>query len=559
VYTGAYLDRNITQQNDYTNYSRGPFASYYQCNYPGYPFVGGEPTTVNGKPTGTPVPGFCYSPSAYWTDNQKDTHLSHEIRLSTPDEWRIRGLIGGFYEKYSIYEQTDWFYETSPNFYPVGPLTLNPATGMPSLPTVSNPNVRPAGDAFFDDVLRGYTQWAGFGSVDFDLVPKTLTLTGGLRYYSMNTFEKGAYVGSFGCEIHGPYDSGTAKAPFVPPNPCVSTPATYNIGGEYGSTLSNAGNLDADNLQKTFSGVKGRANLTWHITPDILAYYTWSQGFRPGGFNRGSGVISSTSPLYGIFSTPLYYSPDTLTNNEVGWKTEWLDHRLQVNGAVYQEDWKNTQIEIFDPSVTGNLTFTTNGPDYRVRGVELQFIALPVQGLQLSGALAWNSSQETTTVYLTDPKTGQPIILNPNPFGTIGTPLAQSPPFSGNIRARYSFSLPSDYDAFVQVGAVHQAHSYASTDKVTQELVTHDPVPAQCPLTVPLNPECTTAYDDPPFTIYDASAGVSKRSWTATLYVQNLTDTLAITSANYREFVKSETVVPPRTIGLQVSYKFSEK
>ena len=28
------------------------------------------------------------------------------------------------------------------------------------------------------------------------------------------------------------------------------------------------------------------ANLTWHITPDVMAYYTWSQGFRPGGFNR---------------------------------------------------------------------------------------------------------------------------------------------------------------------------------------------------------------------------------------------------------------------------------
>ena len=556
VYTGAYLDRNITQQQDYTNYSRGEFAGYYQCNYPGYPFHQDQPTLL---PNGKPTPGYCYSPSAYWTDNQKDTHLSHEVRLSTPEDWRIRGLIGGFYENYSIYEQTDWFYETSPNFYPVGPPTVNPATGMPLQPTVSNPDIRPMGDAFFDDIKRGYTQWAGFTSVDFDLIPKSLTLTGGLRYYSMSTFEKGAYVGSFGCEINGPYDSANALtgAPFVPPNPCQSTPANYNTGGEYNPVLSNLGNLDADNLQKTFSGVKGRANLTWHVTPDILAYYTWSQGFRPGGFNRGQGILPTTSPLYGIFSTPLYYAPDTLTNNEVGWKTEWLDRRLQINGAVYQEDWKHTQIEIFDPSVTGNLTFTTNGPDYRVRGVELQFVALPVQGLQITGALAWNSSNETSTVNFTNPKTGQPIVLNPNPFGEIGTPLAQSPPFSGNVRARYSFSLLSDYDAFVQAGAVHQAHSYASTDKVTQELVAAGG--GACPTSAPLNPQCTTAYDDPPFTIYDASAGVSKRSWTAVLYVHNLTNALAITSANYREFVKSEMVLPPRTIGLEVSYKFSEK
>jgi len=400
VYTGAYLDRNITQQQDYTNYSRGPFASYYQCNYPGYPFVGGAPTMVHGAP----APGFCYSPSAYWTDNQRDTHQSHEIRLSTPNDLPVRGLIGGFYEKYTIYEQTDWFYETSPNFYPVGPPTVNSNTGAPLLPSVQNPNVRPLGDAFFDDIRRGYTQWAGFASVDFDIVPKTLTLTGGIRYYSMATFEKGAYVGSFGCEINGPYDSANAitGAPFVPPDPCVTTAATYNTGGEYNPLLSNSGNLDGDNLQKTFSGVKGRGNLTWHITPDILAYYTWSQGFRPGGFNRGAGVLAPTSPLYGIFSTPLYYAPDQLTNNEVGWKTEWLDRHLQLNGAVYQEDWKNTQIEIFDPSVTGDLTFTTNGPNYRVRGLELQFVALPVQGLQISGALAWNSSSRANSTRRTN-------------------------------------------------------------------------------------------------------------------------------------------------------------
>jgi iron complex outermembrane recepter protein len=546
VYTGAYLDRTITQQQDYTNYSRGQFAGYYQCNYPGYPFVGGQPTPNSA--------GFCYSPSAFWTDNQKDTHLSHEIRLSTPNDWRIRGLIGGFYERYDIYEQTDWHYGTSPNFYPVGPPTLDPTTCNPTsnpmcntlLPTVSNPNVRPAGDMFFDDVKRGYTQWAGFASADFDIVPKTLTLTGGIRYYSMDTFEKGAYVGSFGCEINGPYDSGTPATPVVPPNPCVSTPAT--------GALSNLGNLDADHLQKTFSGAKGRANLTWHIRPDILAYYTWSQGFRPGGFNRGAGIVPKTSPLYTIFSTPLYYSPDTLTNNEVGWKTEWLDRHLQVNGAVYQENWKGTQLEVFDPAVTGNLTFTTNGPDYRVRGLELQFIALPVQGLQISGALAWNRSEETSTVNFTT-KAGQPIPLNPNPFGELGTPLAQSPPFSGNIRARYSFPV-ADYQAFVQVGAVHQAHSYASTDKVTLELVTHDPVPVAC---TQASPGCTTAYDDPAFTIYDAAAGVGKDTWEAQLFVQNFNDERAVTWSNYREFVKSETIAPPRTIGLRMTYRFSGK
>ncbi len=40
------------------------------------------------------------------------------------------------------------------------------------------------------------------------------------------------------------------------------------------------------NLKKSESGTKYRGNLTWHITPDVMVYYTYSEGFRPGGFNR---------------------------------------------------------------------------------------------------------------------------------------------------------------------------------------------------------------------------------------------------------------------------------
>jgi outer membrane receptor protein involved in Fe transport len=40
------------------------------------------------------------------------------------------------------------------------------------------------------------------------------------------------------------------------------------------------------NLSQTESGFRSRANLTWHVTPDAMVYYTFSQGFRPGGFNR---------------------------------------------------------------------------------------------------------------------------------------------------------------------------------------------------------------------------------------------------------------------------------
>src|SRR6185437_4759028 len=95
-------------------------------------------------------------------------------------------------------------------------------------------------------------------------------------------------------------------------------------------------------------GTRSRINLTYHVTPDVMAYYTYSQGFRPGGFNRSqhTGTIPGTV-VNGVlqpsqtYRTPLAWAPDTLINNEVGAKTEWFNHRLQLNFAIYQEDWNN--------------------------------------------------------------------------------------------------------------------------------------------------------------------------------------------------------------------------
>ena len=48
----------------------------------------------------------------------------------------------------------------------------------------------------------------------------------------------------------------------------------------------------------------------------------------------------------GAGAAPLAFAPDNLTNNELGWKTMWMDRRIQWNGAIYQEDWNNAQINV---------------------------------------------------------------------------------------------------------------------------------------------------------------------------------------------------------------------
>ncbi len=92
VYSGGYLVRDVDQVGDYTNYARGVFADYYQCY---------------GAYAGTPT---CFSPSSTWREVEKNKHQSHELRLSTPDDKRIRGIAGVFWEDFKIFDDTAWSY-----------------------------------------------------------------------------------------------------------------------------------------------------------------------------------------------------------------------------------------------------------------------------------------------------------------------------------------------------------------------------------------------------------------------------------------------------------------
>src|ERR1700676_3061656 len=116
------------------------------------------------------------------------------------------------------------------------------------------------------------------------------------------------------------------------------------------------------------------------------------------------------------------------------------------------------------------------------------------------------------------------------PFGRRPIPCYSPTSRQGSIRARYEAGF-NDYTGFVQVAASHQAHSYSATGNIV-------------------------IFDQPAFTIYDASFGVSKGAWNVQAYAQNLTDARADLFSNNNQFVPAETVNRPRTIGVRLGFKF---
>jgi outer membrane receptor protein involved in Fe transport len=534
VYTGGYLDRRITQIADYTNYARGLYADYYQCYGPGTGFnINGGKGDPNLKPT-------CFSPTTTWnTVLEHNEHLQHEFRLSTPQDWRLRGIVGAYIEDNKVYDQTEWVETTMPactsNGAPGTPGNSGCLSNIGTVPgaTVGRPGIQAPDVSFYPDALRDTKQTAFFASVDYDIVPKVLTLTAGTRHFRFSNSQVGSLTQGFTC-----FEQGT------PPNGCIS----------------DSFNFDASNLRSTESGFRSRGNLTWHVLPDVMLYYTFSQGFRPGSFNQNGGSLHAYGPD-GVqqFVVPKGYTSDSLTNNEIGWKTEWFDHRLQWNGAVYREKWDNVQVSFLDPGVAGNVTFDTNGQNFLVRGVETSLLALITRGLTLQASASWNHSEQTNSPALID---GNPLSVNfgkpitetcnsaganctpvVNPFGPIGAPSASSPPVQFSVRARYEFNL-GDYQTFVQASAAHSAHSFTQA--------------GANPTIAAMGFVSTTRlrFEDPPFTNIDAAVGVAKDAWNAQLYAENVANAHTSLFTNADQYIVANTPMRPRIIGVKIGYSF---
>jgi outer membrane receptor protein involved in Fe transport len=526
VYTGSYLTRHIDNQVDYTNYSRTAYGVYYTCS-------GG----VTGWGSG---PATCFSPATYWHDKVCNTHLTNEFRLSTPDTGRIRVIAGAFHEKFKVEDVMNFEYKTIPSCNPTN-LAIALAGGQVCAANirtiagadVNDPGVRDDNTGFGEDVKRGYRQFAFFGSVDFDIIPDVLTITGGTRYYNYKEYEVGAQ-----------YAVRTPSCLNVPNGQCAPNSGTFDIG------------THGDHV--TYHGFKSRASINWKIDPTTMAYFTFSQGFRPGGFSRTQRSVAVGPGTAANGGTPQYltpngYSPDSLDNFEAGLKTALFDHRLMINLSAYNMNWKNVQFLFYNPAQLGNTTFGVNGPTYNIKGVELQMTARPTRGLTMQGTATYNKNKQTNSPCLVSNIAASPTFGKcitqvkgaafQNPFGEVGSVAAFSPKFQGSGHIRYDWQM-ADYKPFVQAGVnytgtmYNQPATYLSGDGVV--------VPATTFL----------RYKQPGYATVDASMGVARDRWNAQLYVTNLTNSHASTFTSSTEFIKAEVPIRPRVYGLRMGYDF---
>jgi iron complex outermembrane recepter protein len=412
VYAGAYMKRTLQSIADYSDYS------YF------YDKIDGYGASWTGSPTAGTSGGSPIMPQELVISNSSFEKFSHELRVSTPQDLPVKGTLGLFVQRQQHRISEDY---TMPGFDFSSPFGGNVNGFDPFYSIPGHPNT-----IWLTDETRVDRDKAVFGQVTWDITSQ-LELTGGLRYFKAdNTLE-----GFYGYSLNfSPSGSGMSK--------CFAPAVTV------GAPCQNLGNRDTED------GHVPRVNLTYKFTKDAMVYATYSKGFRPGGVNRTAQA--------GIGP----YQADFLTNYEIGWKTQWFDHHLRWNGAIFKEDWKNFQFSFLGEN---SVTIIENGGDAQINGIESEIEWAATSNLTMALNFSWLNPKLTSNYCgESDPATGQPARSNPCPAGEAspvpyaplaptGTQLPITPKFKGSFIARYALDPIGGWEPNVQAAFVYQTQA----------------------------------------------------------------------------------------------------
>ena len=252
----------------------------------------------------------------------------------------------------------------------------------------------------------------------------------------------------------------------------------------------------------------------YQVSEDLMAYVSFSEGFKSGGFNP--------RPVGGFTAAP--FGPEYVESTEIGFKSELFDRRLRLNGAFYSSDYKDLQFSVnrFNEA-TGTLELLVgNAAEAEIDGYELEIEAVVSENLSLRASFG-NTDFEITNLY---PGTSPEITLN--------TQQANSPENTSALSLIYSAPMLNGMTTF-RLDYSNQDESFADIQN-TQELLqeANDMINARL------------AYE-------------SSSNWEVALFGTNLSDERVIEggTSNIASFGHAEaTYTRPREYGVSLRLNF---
>jgi iron complex outermembrane recepter protein len=141
-------------------------------------------------------------------------------------------------------------------------------------------------------------------------------------------------------------------------------------------------------VKLTADVVTPKFGLNYQIDDDKMLYVSATRGYKSGGWNTRTAY---TPQAFQDFK------PEFTWSYEGGLKSEWLEHRLRFNATAFLAKTKDLQLSYTTPGAVTGTTLSTqdNAGDIEVKGLEFEFFARPVKGLDLYATAGLQSGKYT--------------------------------------------------------------------------------------------------------------------------------------------------------------------
>ncbi len=345
--------------------------------------------------------------------------------------------------------------------------------------------------------------YAAFTEWTYD-VTSALSVTGGVRYTE-------EFKGMQGILFNVSPSSKTEPPP--PTNLCP-------FGGPP-PTQTGCLNITTNRFSRTFVSTTGSASVQYRWSPELMTYFSWSQGFKSGGFNERYNAAPPGN-------APISFNAEKATSYEFGIKSNPLP-QLRLNAALFWTSYDNIQLTYR----LGVVPLLFNAGAATIKGAEAEIEYSPTEALQIDGSLGYLENNFDS-------------INNPPPFGSV-TPTAV---------ATLSSKLPFT-PKWVLHGGIQYEIPVAETLSLTPRLDAS--YTAKQYFDAGNSPEISQT---DPVTVLSGSLALESNTnnWRLALNVENLTNKLypiagtssESTAAGYAEIIYAR----PRTFTVSFSKKF---
>ncbi len=168
--------------------------------------------------------------------------------------------------------------------------------------------------------------------------------------------------------------------------------------------------------ERSFDNFSPRLGLENHPTEEMMLYASFSKGYKSGGWTTRVSFPEKTVPTF---------NPETAETYEIGMKSQFLNHRLQVDLAGFTTQYKAIQLLIQE----GVSPTFVNAGDARIKGIEIDSEAAITDALHVTASAVYIDAFYTS-------------IEDPTGVITLESSLPKVAKWTAHVGADYRIHLP---------------------------------------------------------------------------------------------------------------------